>query len=1181
MMPHRLSHANAACSCSMCVPCDGVDKQSTMSTMAPSYASHTQYTLPNVYPSVPFYGYAPLTMVGGLPQVMGMPYPNGVANALAPPMQTNYIMAAQLQQQQYCFVQQQQEQQHLLQQQHVSVLQQQHLHQQQRLLYGSTRPVTSLQQAVVAEKPSTRRSEKTQSAKAIIADDPADTTLSFTSPNTTFSSATQPRPVVDGINEGLSMAEKTQEYMQTKSKKATMTKARRRAVVDMTTGKLVPHGTLLQPQQRPYQPFSYNLQQRYAPSAAQPMPFIQQKPLLFPITYQNGYQVAPSATLAAQRLNDQTQRPSHSESFSKSSPASKQAKLLHVHESSGQSEDNDEEDEDEDEEDEEADEDDDDDEEEEDEDGSDLDQDVAVDVVTPLSHMPSARSAKTRHAATKASTPASGTTRKVASESTDSGHRSRLRGSHRSRHAKTLETKSYAVSSESVKVLRRKRSRVGYHISQQQEPSAASAPASTAATSPPDSDNTSMASPPTTPKQTPKQRVLLHLTPTPMRTWLNPDTLPKVTITGDSDSNVLKQVDERCSLMWRPPPTQKQLQQLEDLLKDNLNVADTDSIETNAAAETQSHDSADGSVGPALTTLASLASVLGVSNSNAQNDTAAAAVAPSPRASAVWHLPEQVMEAFVASGYNVAECRAQLAQLDKARMDWRPTNAQGTDIDCWSPEEVKAFEHALYSYGKLFHRISRQVKTRSTSECIKFYYLWKKTQRGDGHKFKVSATSKPLPSQPLVSWKQVPSETMLDEMSTSAKTAEIEQTPLDVAAIEGGEGHRDGTASTCQLHTDADNGAARGVQQGSDDVDVDDAFSEDDGEDKASCSRDSARGICGDSTRQVGSEPLALLSFGQKRSITDDNSLHQQPTVLGTEGAAVAVDGQREVDIAPDGSVSLTKSLQRNIQNAQAINALSSDAASVTASDGQFSVLDALPMHTTRRRYRDVREHLGFKDAVVCVPGQGDDNVSDGRRGGDESQVMEPSKDRKGKKKPSRGMSEDLEQSAKLRSQTEGRKGIKLTLKIDLAQKTAAAGDGVSDGEVEQSSAPFLGRAKRKASAHKAVESSQALDGLEDHPKAPKHAKRSSKAHTKQQPLQQEQEDETIFNVEYIVKDRKTKRGPEYLVKWEGYSSRYNSWEPASNLVNNLALLRYQTKQAEQKSQAKASKRSKGKSAKK
>ncbi|CAB9501288.1 induction early response protein 1 [Seminavis robusta] len=50
-----------------------------------------------------------------------------------------------------------------------------------------------------------------------------------------------------------------------------------------------------------------------------------------------------------------------------------------------------------------------------------------------------------------------------------------------------------------------------------------------------------------------------------------------------------------------------------------------------------------------------------------------------------------------------------------------------TVIEKWSPYEISLFEAGMGHYGKEFHEIQKLIQTKSTKECIDFYYIWKKT----------------------------------------------------------------------------------------------------------------------------------------------------------------------------------------------------------------------------------------------------------------------------------------------------------------------------------------------------------------------------------------------------------------------------------------------------------------------
>lgn len=60
------------------------------------------------------------------------------------------------------------------------------------------------------------------------------------------------------------------------------------------------------------------------------------------------------------------------------------------------------------------------------------------------------------------------------------------------------------------------------------------------------------------------------------------------------------------------------------------------------------------------------------------------------------------------------------------------SNSSPIENTLWSEEECRNFESGLRVYGKDFHQIQQsKVRTRSVSELVQFYYLWKKTERHD------------------------------------------------------------------------------------------------------------------------------------------------------------------------------------------------------------------------------------------------------------------------------------------------------------------------------------------------------------------------------------------------------------------------------------------------------------------
>mmetsp|Transcript_26663 Transcript_26663/g.39293 ORF Transcript_26663/g.39293 Transcript_26663/m.39293 type:complete len:280 (+) Transcript_26663:120-959(+) len=48
-------------------------------------------------------------------------------------------------------------------------------------------------------------------------------------------------------------------------------------------------------------------------------------------------------------------------------------------------------------------------------------------------------------------------------------------------------------------------------------------------------------------------------------------------------------------------------------------------------------------------------------------------------------------------------------------------------IEKWSPYEIAMFEASLSLYGKVFHKVQKIVRSKTTKEIIEFYYIWKKS----------------------------------------------------------------------------------------------------------------------------------------------------------------------------------------------------------------------------------------------------------------------------------------------------------------------------------------------------------------------------------------------------------------------------------------------------------------------
>lgn len=62
--------------------------------------------------------------------------------------------------------------------------------------------------------------------------------------------------------------------------------------------------------------------------------------------------------------------------------------------------------------------------------------------------------------------------------------------------------------------------------------------------------------------------------------------------------------------------------------------------------------------------------------------------------------------------------------------------------------------------------------------------------------------------------------------------------------------------------------------------------------------------------------------------------------------------------------------------------------------------------------------------------------------------------------------------------------------------------------------------------------------------------------------------DET-YAVEKVLRKRIVREKVEYLLKWAGFSSKHNSWEPEENVVGNVLIEEFNRKQKEKGKQCK------------
>lgn len=84
---------------------------------------------------------------------------------------------------------------------------------------------------------------------------------------------------------------------------------------------------------------------------------------------------------------------------------------------------------------------------------------------------------------------------------------------------------------------------------------------------------------------------------------------------------------------------------------------------------------------------------------------------------------EQALFLLMQCNHNVDEA------LRKRRSNPPPAPSPSTP---WTDEECRLFENGILTFGKDFHTIQAQkLRTRTVSEIVQFYYLWKKTERHD------------------------------------------------------------------------------------------------------------------------------------------------------------------------------------------------------------------------------------------------------------------------------------------------------------------------------------------------------------------------------------------------------------------------------------------------------------------
>jgi hypothetical protein len=82
---------------------------------------------------------------------------------------------------------------------------------------------------------------------------------------------------------------------------------------------------------------------------------------------------------------------------------------------------------------------------------------------------------------------------------------------------------------------------------------------------------------------------------------------------------------------------------------------------------------------------------------------------------------DKALEIFRENNYDVDDSLKQLKTINR-RTDLREPELR--------PDEVKRFEEGVAKFGSELHSITKHVKTQSHADIVRFYYLWKKTPKG-------------------------------------------------------------------------------------------------------------------------------------------------------------------------------------------------------------------------------------------------------------------------------------------------------------------------------------------------------------------------------------------------------------------------------------------------------------------
>ncbi|VDO88946.1 unnamed protein product [Heligmosomoides polygyrus] len=87
---------------------------------------------------------------------------------------------------------------------------------------------------------------------------------------------------------------------------------------------------------------------------------------------------------------------------------------------------------------------------------------------------------------------------------------------------------------------------------------------------------------------------------------------------------------------------------------------------------------------------------------------------------------------------NIEAAVADLLRSDT--LDWEQYQviygSNYVDSAGWTPEEVNAFQDAIYKTEKDFHQVAQELPSKTVRECVEFYYTWKKACPDDYRKLR-------------------------------------------------------------------------------------------------------------------------------------------------------------------------------------------------------------------------------------------------------------------------------------------------------------------------------------------------------------------------------------------------------------------------------------------------------------